>query len=759
MLKVIRSRLHNLFIPLLFWLLGIIIATKITYVWPLNLIITAAFIIFIFVPKLRTYLLLFLFLGLSWMYTSSFLKHTHNDVKYYLTPEKTIQEVFEYKLLQKKLTSKGKHYYLVELKKVNQYSLKGKVLLYNAPDSLKINHIYQTPLAISTINKAHNPGEFDFNKFYTYAGIQAWASALGITQNIGQDDDFWQDLKIAVITKIEKTFGDNKAMALALFIGEKGLLRINQEDLSEMGLLHLFAVSGLHVGIIYLTLLTMLNLLFNINRARFVASITLIFYGFLCSWSPSVFRTILIIMIYNLSLILQRKISFLQLLSLTLFIITISNPLQLFSVGLQLSLTAFISLWIADKCFLPYLYKLKKKYSLNKYLFSLGQYLIYTLSVIVFIAPLSAYYFNIISLNAIFTNVLAGPIVTLMLNIILFSLLFPQGFILQRYLAGAFNFMNYLFEEIINYASYLPLFTRKIALTPSEFLFIILVIVITFLLFRKRRVWALSFAAISILLLSFKIAGFFVIYQNQIICFDAGNADCTYLEFADKRKLLIDTGSQEQYPKIVKTSLLPYLKKRHIHFLDCVVITHPHEDHYGGLSLLANNIKIKELIIHKSALKDDAFANLIKDLDTEINITVLQDTASLWSGRIRFLHPDSSYESSNMNNNSLVAMVNYDDYKLLFTGDIEAEAEMRLIEQQGNKLKADFLKIAHHGSITGSQVEFLNIVNPHNCFIPAGSRDKEHFPNKVVIKRLNEQGTRIHNGNLKGALHLKVKTK
>lgn len=754
MLKVIRSRIHNLFIPLIFWILGILLATKLNYHWTLHLVALVCLISFHLFRKLRFFLILLLFTLLAWLYTSSFLGESSQDISYYLRQTEVISEMFEYKVENIKRTSKGSSYYIISLKKLNNFQIKGELLLYSRIDSLQINNIYQSNLQVFPIDKVKNPGEFDYHKFYNYQGIRGRAFTNGLTKHIAQEENLLQALKSHIVTKIQSIYTAKSPLALALFIGDKAMLNIEQDKLSQMGLIHIFAVSGLHVGIIYLSLLTLINLFLNQNKSRIIASLLLIFYGFLCSWSPSVSRTVLIILIYNLALVFQRKISFLQIISISLFIITISNPLQVFSVGLQLSLTAFIALWIADRVFMPYYYKSIRKYSVPKYISRLVQYLVFTLSIIIFISPLSAYSFNIITFNAILTNVLATPLVTLMLNVILLSLFLPQNLFVQDYLAAAFTLLARAFEELVVLAEKLPFFTRNISLTGIEFLIILISLSLIYLLHKKKKLLAYLLSFTLTLLLMARVLGFFTFYHNQVICFAAGNADCSYLEFADGLNLVIDTGSQEQNPVIVKTALIPYLKKRHITSLACVMITHPHEDHYGGLPLLADNIKIDQIIIHESALNDAKFSTIINELPTEIKVVVLTDTMSFWNRRVNILHPTKDYKSENMNNNSLVAMINYADKKLLFTGDIEEDAEKHLIKVYHNELNADFLKVPHHGSITSSSWDFLQEVAASQSYIPAGNRDREHFPNKLILERLKALESMIHNGNEDGALEM-----
>ena len=108
---------------------------------------------------------------------------------------------------------------------------------------------------------------------------------------------------------------------------------------------------------------------------------------------------------------------------------------------------------------------------------------------------------------------------------------------------------------------------------------------------------------------------------------------------------------------------------------------------------------------------------------------------------IEILFPEDELIKDNvLNNNSIVAKFNYENFSMLFTGDIEEVAENRICEmyEDTNKLNATILKVAHHGSKTSSTQRFLELVNPKIAFIGVGENNKFGHPNDEVIERLQE---------------------
>ena len=108
--------------------------------------------------------------------------------------------------------------------------------------------------------------------------------------------------------------------------------------------------------------------------------------------------------------------------------------------------------------------------------------------------------------------------------------------------------------------------------------------------------------------------------------------------------------------------------------------------------------------------------------------------------KIKILFPEDELITENvLNNNSLVFKVEYQRFEMLFTGDIEEVAEKQLLKMDSNgELKADILKVAHHGSKTSSIIEFLEAVNPSLAVIGVGSNNKFGHPNEKVLNRLKE---------------------
>lgn len=198
----------------------------------------------------------------------------------------------------------------------------------------------------------------------------------------------------------------------------------------------------------------------------------------------------------------------------------------------------------------------------------------------------------------------------------------------------------------------------------------------------------------------------------RVTVFSIGNGDCTLItEPFHKSAVLIDCG-QNLHQDNMKEIVVPYLRKKHIDYLDAVIITHEDFDHCGGLESLQKRIPIQNIIT-----------------DSAQPIPVKYPFYSLLEKR----------KANDENERSLISYFSYDSKTFLWTGDASIHVEKQLIKQYPN-LKVDLIKVGHHGSKTSSSSDFLYSVQPKLALISSGYKNRYGHPDTEVLRRLKKQG-------------------
>ena len=196
--------------------------------------------------------------------------------------------------------------------------------------------------------------------------------------------------------------------------------------------------------------------------------------------------------------------------------------------------------------------------------------------------------------------------------------------------------------------------------------------------------------------------------------------------------------------KSPKTTYGPYLLKKKIHKLDYVIISHFDSDHVGGILTILEELNVKQVLIPKQVEYSEnynKFLDIVKKRNIKVKIVGEGNTINIDKNTyLDILWPEEKQITDNvLNNNSLIVRLCYKNFKMLFTGDIEEIAEQKLLQKYENteKLTADILKVAHHGSKSSSIAEFLEKVNPRIALIGVGKNNKFGHPNAGVLDRLN----------------------
>ena len=218
-----------------------------------------------------------------------------------------------------------------------------------------------------------------------------------------------------------------------------------------------------------------------------------------------------------------------------------------------------------------------------------------------------------------------------------------------------------------------------------------------------------------IYLLVFFLFPFFAPYTNPfftVTVFSIGQGDCTLItEPFLKSAVMIDCG-QNLYRDNMEEIVIPFLKMKHIHQLDCVILTHNDFDHDGGIDSLKKQIHIKKIITERKG-----------------TVPVSYPFYSLLEER----------EANDKNDESIISYFSYDNTSFLWMGDASKEIEKDLIHRYPN-LKADLLKVGHHGSNTSSCFEFLDATDASLAIISAGKDNRYGHPHVETLKNLKRAG-------------------
>ena len=221
---------------------------------------------------------------------------------------------------------------------------------------------------------------------------------------------------------------------------------------------------------------------------------------------------------------------------------------------------------------------------------------------------------------------------------------------------------------------------------------------------------------------------------------NVGQADCILIRTPGGKTLLIDAGNNNDY-----SFIRSYLLENEIAHLDVVIGTHPHEDHIGGLDRVINDFSVGSVYLPKVTTNTKTFRDLLLAIkDKGLSITTPRPGLEINldpAVDIRILAP-AEHTYNDLNDYSIVMKISYGCTAFLFTGDAEAVSELEMVHS-GQDLKADVLKVAHHGSESSSTEAFLAEVAPQYAVISVGRDNNYGHPAPQIIDRLSARGVKI----------------
>ena len=341
------------------------------------------------------------------------------------------------------------------------------------------------------------------------------------------------------------------------------------------------------------------------------------------------------------------------------------------------------------------------------------------------------------------------------------------------------NFILEIFSKIVQFSAEIPISQINVIKLHIASIIVYYIIVIfvryIFILRRKKNLRRIEKnicnlakkitkkRLISIILIIFLILKITELIPSnlKIHMIDVGQGDCTLIQTEYGKTIMIDSGGQEDLDKydVGKQVIVPYLLARRITKLDYIMISHFHADHCNGFIAVMNEIKIGAIIMAKQETETVELKRIL-EVAKENNVKIIYAKQgqkikldNLTDIEIMYIGKDTK----NLNNNSIIARLTYKTFSMIFTGDAEKEEEDEFLKSCGNKsIKADILKIGHHGSKTSSSDELIKRIIPQIALIGVGNNNKFGHPNEEVIDRLKSINAKIYRTDLMGEITVEV---
>ena len=590
---------------------------------------------------------------------------------------------------------------------------------------------------------------------------------------------------------------------LGLILGDKTEIdKETQENYINASMLHILSVSGMHITYILLGINFIFRKLIGKRSTNILSIIILFIYMFITNFSPSVTRAVSMAIIYLVSKIMYKKNDIYTSISISLFITILYNPFLIQNLGVLLSYGGVLGIVFLNKRIIDIIksnkdkrktlkYKLKPK--IQTYVDKLIEAISITISVQIFIIPITIYSNNLINIyfpiTNLFLSILSGPIIIVEFIFVILSLIYIE-------FAKKISIVAKIGIKILNYISVLgklPL-SKIYVPTPKVYSIIAyyLLIIVLFCIYiiyseknpnntqiriknlialikinirkNKKRVKAIVLFLLIILIV------IKVIPQKMNIYFiDVGQGDSTFIVTPNNKTILIDGGgSTSKEFDIGKNTLVPYVLDRGFTKIDLIIVSHFDDDHVGGVLTVMEELKVCQVIISKQEENSEnykKFKEIVKEKKIKVKVVNKGDRLHIEKNIfIDILWPNNEKQicENITNNNSIVCKLHYKSFSMLFTGDIEEVAEKQILEEYKNKYKifnSTVLKLAHHGSKTSSTQEFLELVNPKIALIGVGENNRFGHPNDDVLERLENISTRIYRTDINGEISMEVNNK
>jgi competence protein ComEC len=614
-----------------------------------------------------------------------------------------------------------------------------------------------------------NPGEFDYQKFLYSKGITGIINSYDSASVVilKSDFNFLKDLVFQSRKSIDELIHqlhNNQTAGLL-----RGLLLADRTEIDyetkqnfiNSGVIHILAVSGLHVGYILLFFIVVFGR-FNIYLRSVFTIVGLLCFMVITGIPASVFRATLMSIILVIAFLSGRSTNLLNSIALSAVIILLVKPFEILNPGFQLSYSAVLSIALIYPVIQQMINQVGIK---NKYLRNILLFIGVSLSAQIGTLPFTLAYFNKLSLVSLFANLfvipMAGIIVGLAIVTLLIGSLLPS---IAIYLAIVNNIVTSLMMDLVRFSGSLDFAFIRInnfSLLDSVFFYLFISVLI--------YTYKISEKFLFKLLISLVVFANIYLFSHlddkkllpdgllSVLMIDVGQGDSFLIKFPDGKTALIDAGVVDPFFDTGERIIIPLLDYLGIEQIDFGFVSHLDTDHYGGFASLIHNRRVKEIYRPKPDSSDKSI-RFEKFLDKHKIPKKIYDKSKIEiSNVVLYVLNDANSEYiNNLSSNDRSGMIKlvFGQTSFLFVGDAEIPAEIYYLKHYKDFLDSDVLKVGHHGSKTGSSKEFLEAVSPKISLVSAGIKNKFGHPSEIVLKRLHQLNSQILRTDSSGAVLL-----
>lgn len=627
---------------------------------------------------------------------------------------------------------------------------------------------------------ARNPGQFDAKTYYTVLHISACIKKGEIIEEYGGDtflEGLWR-IKKFLSGILEEIFSKEDAAVLkTMLLGDKSLLDEEIKSLyKEAGILHILAISGLHITLLGMGLFKgMRKLYLPVVPASFLCGVCMLLYGFMVGMPVSAIRAITMFLLRLLAGSIGRTYDMLTALMLCCACMVLEQPLYLCHAGFLLSFSAVLAVGVLKPAITP---ELKKNV-----LGSLVDSFFTTLSITIFTLPIQLYFYYEVSVYSVFFNLLVLPLVGWVLGLGIGAM---GAFSVSRLLADVGALSG---ESLVSVGALLLQTLARLLTLPVHIILTLYLQGCTFIRTLPGNMWipgkpsTWQIGCFCVLLgMVIALKKLQLRYRLGLLCgavllfgirdtrglnvtfLDVGQGDCICIELPEGGAWLIDGGSSD-ISGVGEYRIEPFLKSQGIDTLEAVFLSHSDSDHTSGVVELLESGRIEiELLALPCAEQystEEGFGEILALAELrDIPILWLQAGMTWEHGAVEAtcLHPEDGSSYTSANAASEVLYITYGDFSLLLTGDVEGAGEEALLDnlQEADISDVTVLKVAHHGSKYSSIAEILEQISPRVAVISCGEDNSYGHPHEETLKRLEEAGSMILTTPERGAVMIEV---